>query len=276
MTSELDDFYYAKPSENAALATYTPTVTLQTATVNPRYPLSRLTDLDPATHFKCLAASDARIVFAYAGAQPIEAVWIPMHNIPAGTVIRWEGHTSNAWGSPAFSKSFTVPTWFGDLPRGLFINLTTAAGFSAGGFQYNSLFVPNISKPLSIGELFPAVVLRGITHLEYFSQVQQVRTRALIQTPREDGGYFQYDKGRDLYLCKGDVTVRKAMLDLYETLNADSHDGYYGIPVVINVYDTTPEGFYVRWASGFAPTFKGADQYTLSLAWEMKGRGRVS
>ena len=268
---------YSKPSSNVAVTgdvTGNVELSLVTGTENPYYPLARLIDLDPATSFKTNTSGDCRVQWRYFnGAQRVDAMFIPMYNMPAGTVIRIEGNSAASWGSPAFSTTYTVPAYEGGIPRGIFVNVTEASGYSPSGYTYWSLYIPNTGSPIALGEVHLSSLLEEARHLE--DSPEEIRAQLVIEHEREDGGRFVYQRGIQAYVFSGSVEVPLTELADYRALWADTYDGYYPFFVVVHVWEDQPEGFMMLWKGNFQTRHVLGDRYTLTIQWITMSRGRV-
>ncbi len=261
---------YAKASDNVA-ALVTPTQ--QTGTANTLYPVTRVNDGDPGTATKSTGTGDYALLWDWGSAQRVDAVWIPMYNMPAGTVVHFQLNATNSWGTPTVDGTVTVPAYGGDLPRGLFLDLTAVSGYSSGGFRYGRLFVPNPSQITAIGEIFIAKQKR--TTRNVFVGVNRPRGRKVTQTDRADGGFFVYDRGVNTWSVKGELTGGATYSADYQEMFEDAKGSYSPFAVVLDTHLTTPEGFIVRWVSDFDPTQFAYLQDHITLEWAMVPRGRA-
>lgn len=269
--------YYSRRSDNVA-ATATPT--LHTGTINANFPLSRLYDRDPATAAKTTSTGDCRILWDYTTARRVDAVWIPIHNAVAGTILRFEGHTANVWTAPTVSATYTVPAYGGDLPRGVYINITTAAGYTTTGFQFWSLFVPNTGIVTALGEIFISTQLRTTRNL--LVGLGRPRDRHVTRHARADGGLFQYDRGTDAFTVDGRVIpTTNTVYDDYLALFEDARGAFYPFPIVLDATASVPEGRLVQWVGGFRQSNKSGRVAApttieeLAFTWQMVPRGRA-
>lgn len=275
----MSDLIYARASDNVA-ALVTPTAFAGT-TINAMYPLTRLIDKDPATAAKSTTTGDFRIVWDFTGTQRVDAVWVPIHNAPAGISMRFEGHASSSWASPTVSATYTVPAYGGDLPRGVYIDITAAGGYSATGLRFWSLFVPNVGIVTAIGEIFIGSVKRTTRNL--LVGVTRTRDRRVTMHQRHDGGYFKYDRGSDVWAADGRVIpTTDAEFSDYLTLCEDARGVLYPFPIVLEAHTAVPEGHLVQWLGGFRQVNRsgrpGGPVDTieeLSFTWQMVPRGRA-
>ena len=259
-------------------ATVTPTA--HTGTFNANFPLTRLYDRDPATAAKTTSTGDCRILWDFGAAQRVDAVWIPIHNAVAGTILRFEGHTANTWAPPTVSATHTVQAYGGDLPRGVYIDVTAAVGYTTTGFRYWSLFVPNAGIITALGEIF--ISSRKRTTRNLLIGLQRPRDRRVTMHERADGGYFKYDRGTDAFTVEGRVIPRTdAEYADYLTLFEDVRGPLYPFPIVLEPWASVPEGRLMQWVGGFRQVNKSGRVSIpttieeLSFTWQMVPRGRA-
>jgi hypothetical protein len=262
---------------NDRVASVTPT--LETGTINALYPLSRLVNPlgDPALLAKTTSTGDCRVLWSFAGPTRLDGVWLPMYKAAAGTVLRFEGHTSNAWGAPTVSRSKTVPAHRGSgaraLPRGLFIDLRTDPGYTTGGLQYWSLFFPNAGIITALGGIFLASQVREVRNFQY--GLARPRERASILHSRNDGGWFVYSRGTDKMRLSGTVLAGTSQYDDLLELHDDCDGATYPFPIVLESHLADAEGFVMRWVSGFEARAEFFVHDTVSAEWAMVPRGRA-
>lgn len=261
---------YAWDTDNVAAAV-TPTV--HTGTINANFPLSRLYDRDPATAAKTTSTGDCRILWDYTAAQRVDAIWIPIHNAVAGTVIRFEGHTANLWTTPTVSATYTVPAYGGDLPRGVYIDVTTAAGYTTTGFRYWSLFVPNTGIITALGEIF--ISSRKRTTVNVLQGFRKPRGRLVSHHKRSDGGFFQYDRGVNEVSFSGSIRANSTHYADYLAIFEQAKGSFRAFPIVIDAHEAVPEGFLVQWIGGFDVTEAHITLTSIAFTWQMVPRGRA-
>lgn len=266
----MSDLLYTHPSDNVG-SLVTPVVFAGT-TMNALYPLTRLVDKDPATTAKSSTTGDYRIVWDYTTPQRIDGVWIPMYNWPAGVIPRFEGHTSNTWAGPTVSRSRTTPAYRGDLPRGLFFDIRTDPAYTTTGLQFWSLFVPNAGLITAIGDVYPFRIVRETVNV--LAPLDEAVGRRVTMHPRNDGGYFKYDRGTDTYVASGRVLCDDDAYADYDGLHADAKGVFSPFGIVLNPDDATPEGRIVQWPGDFV-TSKIEGHRGAGVTWQMVPRGRA-
>lgn len=145
-------FLYSRASENIA-DNVTPT--LASGSADAAYPLANLYDGNPAKPFKTTGAAAVRVTWDFGSAQRADLVCLPMHNIPAGTDVRYQMNATDSWGAPTVDAGITIPTFGADgIPIPAWKDLTAVSGYSASGFRYHSLFVPALAGVTAIGEIY--------------------------------------------------------------------------------------------------------------------------
>lgn len=265
----------ARSSWNVAA---TGALTQQDGVANALYPVSRAVDRDPATATKSTTTDDYALQWDWTLPQRVDGVWIPMYNMPAGTVVHFQLDAGASWaGSPATAPTVdatvTVPAYGGDLPRGLFLNITEAAGYSASGFRYGRLYVPNPSQVTAIGEIFIASQIATVPNI--LIGATRPRGRAVTMHQRNDGGYFKYDRGHGTWQVNGRVYTDADEFADYLAIFEDARGSLYPFAIVINVDEANPEGYVVQWEGEFSPSNMFIDQEELSFTWQMVPRGRA-
>lgn len=264
------DLLVCRPSDNvatsgAAWAEFSGT------TINVNYPLTRLDLQDPAKGTKSTTTGDFRIVKDFGSAQRIDAVWIPKHNVPAGGTIKIEGHTSNTWGAPACTISYTVPTYLGGLPIGVFVDVRQATGYSTGGFQYWSIYVVNPSQATA---LTCPILCASLTNLpNLFRGITRPRNRLTVTNLSDDGGEYTYDLGEQGWSVAGQVRAGLTAYAAYLDLWGDCRDNVRQFAVVLDTHLAQPEGFVVKWQGGFSPTNTQKSREMLQITWRQRNRG---
>lgn len=266
----LYDIVTAFPSDNVASSA---TWAQHTGTLNTLYPLTRAYDVDPGTHTKSTTTTDYRLTLDWGAQQRQDALWMPMYGIPGGTWIRWEANATNSWASPSFVHSLQVSSPIGGLPVGIYMDLTQGAGYSASGFRWGSLFVPNPGRVTAVGDLFISPVKRTLPNL--FMGLGRVRGRRTITTPREDGGEFSYDRGTDWQAITGRVRLNSATLSAFQTFWGECKGTHEFFPVTIDTHLVQPEGMYAKWAGELEMVQTTSRHRMLSVPWKVPGRGRA-
>jgi hypothetical protein len=126
------------------------TLGVNTGSEDADYPAAYLADGRPGRPAK-LTTTSGSWVFSFGAAQRIDLVALGAHNLTAATL---EGNATNTWGGPTFSQALTIPPVTADGHSvNAWCDLTAAAGYSVGGFQYWRLVVTSASA-CAVGELW--------------------------------------------------------------------------------------------------------------------------
>jgi hypothetical protein len=159
------------------------TIGVNSGVEDPDYPAAYLADGRLGRPAK-LTGTTGSWVFAFNAAQRVDLVALGPHNLTAATL---EGHTANEWTAPAFSAAITIPARTADGHSvHAWRDLTAAAGYSSGGFQYWRLVV-TAEAAAAVGELWlgatrralPRIYRPGFTRLEQHPRIEH-RTEFLL------------------------------------------------------------------------------------------------
>lgn len=122
-----------------------------TASTDPNYDLTALSDLDLAKPLKLVDGSPVeavRVVWDHGAATRVDGVLLPKHNLDENLAVLFQRNATDDWdGSPGPTQSVALSIK-ADRPgnpghsRSPWVDLTTEAGYSAGGFRYSSLYIP--------------------------------------------------------------------------------------------------------------------------------------
>lgn len=118
-----------------------------TASSDTNYDLTALSHVDLAKPLKLVDASPVavRITWDHGAATRVDGFLMPKHNLDASLAVLFQRNASNSWSTPTQSVAVTISA---DRPgnpghsRSPWVDLTTAAGYSVGGFRYSSLYIP--------------------------------------------------------------------------------------------------------------------------------------
>lgn len=148
---------YCHASDNL-IAGVVPSV--NTGTVLTAYPATNATDGAPAVPTK-FSTTSGSLVFNLGTAQRVDLVAVVGHNIDATLTI--QGHTSNAWTSPAVSVVLPVTTIEGDGSRpNRWVDLTAVLSAGARTLQYWRLLIATNPTGPSLGEVWLAGTKRQL------------------------------------------------------------------------------------------------------------------
>jgi hypothetical protein len=162
MFPQFNTIYQFYSDEVARLATITVESGAVVSPVDPDYAPASLVDDNPAKVAKIDDTSGAWL-FEYASAQRIDLAALIHHNFDEstgspGVSVRLEANTSNSWGAPPFSATFTIPPWFSvgtrRWPVNPWLDLTQATGYTTTGYRYWRLVVDGNSQDLQLGEVW--------------------------------------------------------------------------------------------------------------------------
>lgn len=267
---------YGKPSENvASLAT----LELDSGAANANYPLSYLVDGYAHTPFLSAAISTAVFIHGtFSGAQRIDVVFIPMHNIPAGTNVRFRMHASDDRTNSTVNAAVTVDAWGSDgMPPGIYCDLTGVSGYSSGGFQHFWLEVPSIAQIVAIGEL--VLYSRKRTFRPFLLGESRSHRRIASVHRTSSGGRIGVVDRRSTERgirgrLVGEYSDQNTIADLL-TLYQDCK-GPVSPFMAVQHADSTHAGLWVEWTEEeFAPVYE-ADRYIpVETSWRERSRGRI-
>lgn len=152
---------YARPSDNVAPSAAV--ITASAPDADPDYAAASIVDLDPAKPSK-LTTTTGNWVFDFGTAQRVDVAAIIHHNLTAGLEVRIQGHATDAWGAPSFNQPIVIPAYHEDgFPACPFLDLTTLAGYSAGGFRFWRLVVVGTNAAaIAIGEVLLLALKRSV------------------------------------------------------------------------------------------------------------------
>lgn len=163
---------YARPSD-IVTANLVWSVEEGTISVDTNYGLASLYDGKMAKPAKFIDEPivAVRIVGDAGVATRFDALSLPNHNLPAGTVCRAELNASNSWGAPTVSVDMTVGAAGLDGHRASpWADFTVASGYDVAGFRYVSLYVPVTSVSPWLGEMPVISTLRQFSVWPQFGQ----------------------------------------------------------------------------------------------------------
>lgn len=144
---------YTRPTENL-LRMPGVVMSVNVGTADAEYPAAYLIDEQPERPAKLIETSGAWVAdIGVANAPEIAAVI--HHNFTAGSNVRLQGHSSNAWGAPAVDLPFTVPARYPDLfTANLWLDLKTLIPVAATRtLRYWRLVQLSVNTaPLAAGE----------------------------------------------------------------------------------------------------------------------------
>jgi hypothetical protein len=183
--------WYSRWSDNV-LRKVTPTMPVG-ALLSSNFPLTHLVDEAPASLCR-LSGTTCRFVWDKGIATKIDWALIGQHNLDAGlSGVLFQGHTSDAWTSPALSAAFTIP---GADADGFRINpRLDLTGISSRTFRYWSMTVSVAnSSALSFGEIM-AFGTKRVQTPNVSWEVETQEERAVVHMATKAGAGGAYDEG---------------------------------------------------------------------------------
>ena len=257
---------YTSPGDNVA-GSVTPV--LQVGTVDAQNPLANLTNGDPAIPFFTTDSIGVRVTWDFTSTQRIDYVSIPMHGIPSGTLVLFQMHTADSWGTPDLSAAMTIDTFRGDFPRVQAKDLTGEGGYLVGGYRFASLLVPSHGGLTKIGDVELWTTKRELEFSLRFG-VRVPRERRTHLHTRQDGGRFVYDRQIEERMIRGQVRHDAADFALLTALY-DNAKGPVS-PFLVNVA-AAQEHMLVWWSSLFDPNLSDVGARDVPIEWTELGRG---
>jgi hypothetical protein len=116
-----------------------------TASTDPNYDLTALSDFDLSKPLKLADTTAVRVTWDHGSATRLDGFSLPKHNLDTSLAVLIQRNATDAWGSPTQSVAVTISAVRPGSPghsRSPWVDLSAAAGYSAGGFRYTSLYVP--------------------------------------------------------------------------------------------------------------------------------------
>lgn len=256
---------YTLPSENVA-GLVTPV--LQTGTDDPNNPLANLTNGDPAIPFMTSDALGIAARWDYTAAQRADYVSIPMHGIPAGTLVRYQMNDTDVWTSPTVDAALTM-VYDGDFPRVAAADLTLESGYDAAGFRYHRLFVPSHGGITKIGDIEVWSTKRAFLFALRFG-VRPTLERQVVVQPRKDGGRIIYDHQLQARAVQGTFRHDATEFAKLKALQLDAKGPVS--PFLIHV-TAALEHFYVWWPGALDFSLGDVDAHDVNVEFMELGRG---
>jgi len=258
---------YTLPTENVA-DDVTPVLSI--ATPDAENPLANLTNSDPAKGFKSTTTTGARFVWDFGSAQRVDYVSLPMHGIPPTSAVKFQMNATDSWGSPSVDGDLTIPAFQGDFPVSQALDVTGVAGYLVGGFQFASLFVPNIGVITEIGEFSIWSQKRELTNSFRYG-IRFPTQRKMTQHERRDGGRFEYDHQLLLRAVVGSFRHDSTDYDKMKALQRATWGQRRNF--IVNPA-ATEEHLYVWWPEGFDPQLSTLGARDIGVEWVEVGRGQ--
>lgn len=248
------------------------TITVQTGTEDAEYPIAGLTDGNPAKPAK-LEETDGAWLFTFSGAQRIDLIAIPHHNLTAGLEVRLQGNAADAWGAPTFNALLTVPAWRSDgWPVGFWLDLRSDPNYAAGGFQYWRLVIVGANAaPVALGQVWLGAAFRSLSpNVSWGGRDGELHK--ITEHETDFGVVLSYDFGLLRRTLTADLdapdATRDLVLDWWRSSNGRAR------PFVLIPDGDTNDALMVRWESQVIEHTKDlTNRNSLTLAWQEVSRG---
>lgn len=157
----LQNFVFQRATDNVAPDA---TVAVQSGTEDATYPAANINDQNPAKPAQ-LTTTVGAWTWNFAAPQRIDVMAIVMHNVDAGLEVRFQGHTSNSWGSPTLNQVVTIPTYREDgFPYNPWLDLVALVPVAASRtFAWWRLVVVGTnSAAVKVGEVWLGATKRNL------------------------------------------------------------------------------------------------------------------
>lgn len=146
-----NNFLCALPDDEV-LHLATPTMTSS----DPDYPTSLVTDFSNGGVCPKPSLSTAFAdswTWAFGTLRRVKGVWL-WHNADPGIILRVQMNNTNVWSAPTMDVTVTAPAKHKlGFTRKLFVDMTSATGYSDSGFNYLRIVFPNNTVPPGIKAL---------------------------------------------------------------------------------------------------------------------------
>lgn len=117
------------------------------------FPLSQMHDGVPTEVARWDDGSSVRVIWSWGGATSVQGVVLTSHNVEAGEDIVIAGHTSNAWGAPAYSTTVVAPARDPhNKPKTIAVDLSGTL-MDTTGYAWMSILLPAQSAAHVLGEV---------------------------------------------------------------------------------------------------------------------------
>lgn len=256
------------PADNKAASGI---ITLDTGTANASYPLANLSDLIVAKPFKTTTTGAVVVKWDYTSAQRLDVVALPMHNIPFGITVNFQGNATDAWGAPTLNAVLTMPGFNSDgMPvGGAWVDLTAVAGYSVSGFRFWRLSIATPSQVTALGEIWLGTTKRQIRN--FTKGTVRPRRRVAITRVTELGVPLPYDLGVTLRGITATIfNVGAAYTDLvtlYDAVKGPVN------PFLLIPDSSVNDALIGRLVSAFDPTTLGPGTTRVTMQFNEDSRG---
>ena len=165
-----------------------------------------LLNLDPGIIWKAASGiKNANIVLDLGSANNINHIWLNNANFTACTI---EANDSDAWDSPAVSKTVTLKTDDANITKGFF-------DLSSTNYRYVRVVIPSQTL-LSGSELFLGNIIVGESIEVVIAQWQPLLSTHKVKFQADDGGYTEskIGKSRHVFNVNMEGTVQEVLYDV--------------------------------------------------------------
>lgn len=172
------------------------------------YPAENLTDENPAKPAK-LTTTSGNFVIDFAGTVTAKGAALLYHNIDAGVTVTLQANSSDSWGSPPFSETFTIPALLEDG-----WTVSPWIEFDAVTYRFwRLLFSGTNTYPISVGRLCIVTEFReawAAAANDVRWGVQEDEDHGLIELPTELGVETIYPLGGKRRRFSGELALQDA------------------------------------------------------------------
>ena len=249
---------------------------VQTGVVDsdPDYALTKLNDLDASTPCKCTTAGPFAVVRDLGSAKQVDLAIIPMHTLDAGGTVRFQMHSSSAWGAPDVDVTCVVPAWLQTspaLPVGLVFDLRGIAQATRTRRYVRVSCPANASTVLALGEIIFGQATELAININWGLRTPRQVMTGVIETPLGGRiGTFLGTVRRNIVGQIADTTDAGllALQHLYDRAGNVVPFGFALDPEVI-------DGRFVYWNNAFDPTLTFLNASAIPLEFLEQSRGRA-
>lgn len=232
--------WYALPADDLAHP-----IAVTASDEDPGYPAELLVEANPAHPAKLTTTSGHWVVQLDAPVNLVGAALIyPL--LDAGLDVRIEGNTSDSWGSPPFSESFSIP---GPHPDGAAVStlLRFADGESPDYAFWRLHIVGTNSTPVGIGRL---MLLAAIRTFEDGTSVRwgvvEEEDHGIVEMATELGVETVYDLGGKRRELSGEMLLRQEGATQFQELVRSTKGRVF--PWLLQPFENVNDVYLVRFS----------------------------
>lgn len=239
---------YSRYSDNI-LRGATASIASGTPTGDPRYDASALIDDNPAAVAKLNSTSGAWD-FDCGSAKRGQLIALIHHDFQESATVTVTAGASQ--GASTLSATFTIPPWIatgrGRWPVNPWLDLTKAAGYSAGGFRWWRISVSGNDQNLQLGQVVIASTLRRLDpDLQWDFSTGRQRTSTVNQTYM--GVKVKTPIGDNVWRRSGQHVATPAVAADMDALFVDACG--QSLPWLLVPDGTVNEAYYVTFAGDY-------------------------